>query len=256
VDSKRKTELLVHLVKDQQWFQVLVFTRTKHGANRLAEQLGKQEISALAIHGNKSQGARTRALAEFKSAKLQVLVATDLAARGLDIEQLPHVVNFDLPNVPEDYVHRIGRTGRAGASGEAVSLVSPEEMGYLRDIERLIRRSIPRTVVAGFEAGSRSAAKEAEDHRQPPRPGPAPRARAASPRAHAPAQRTAAAKRPASSRQRDAVDAPVRSTPAPAQRTAAAKRPASSRQREAVDPLVRSNLPAGWTMSQAARRGR
>ncbi|TGR16729.1 RNA helicase, partial [Mesorhizobium sp. M1C.F.Ca.ET.196.01.1.1] len=122
------------------WFQVLVFTRTKHGANRLAEQLSKDGISALAIHGNKSQSARTRALAEFKDGTLQVLVATDIAARGIDIDQLPHVVNFDLPNVPEDYVHRIGRTGRAGASGDALSLCSPNERKQLADIEKLIKR--------------------------------------------------------------------------------------------------------------------
>ena len=127
-----------------------MFTRTKHGANRLAEQLTKDGISAMAIHGNKSQSARTRALAEFKNSTLQVLVATDIAARGIDIDQLPHVVNFDLPNVPEDYAHRIGRTGRAGATGEAVSLVCVDEK-LLRDIERLIKREIPQEVIAGFE---------------------------------------------------------------------------------------------------------
>jgi ATP-dependent RNA helicase RhlE len=153
VDAGRKAELLVHLVKEGNWFQVLVFTRTKHGANKLAARLEKSGVPALAIHGNKSQNARTRALADFKEAKLQVLVATDIAARGLDIEQLPHVVNFELPHVPEDYVHRIGRTGRAGATGEAVSLVSGEEAGRLRDIERLIKRSIPKVVIPGFEAG-------------------------------------------------------------------------------------------------------
>jgi ATP-dependent RNA helicase RhlE len=154
VDARRKSELLAHLIKSKGWFQVLVFTRTKHGANRLAAQLEKNGIGALPIHGNKSQNARTRALAEFKSGDLQALVATDIAARGLDIEQLPHVVNFDLPHVPEDYVHRIGRTGRAGASGEAISLVSREEQPLLRDIERLIRRQLPREVVPGFEDGS------------------------------------------------------------------------------------------------------
>jgi len=151
VDRDRKRELLAHLIKDQRWYQVLVFTRTKHGANKLAEQLNHDGITALAIHGNKSQGARTRALAEFKDASLQVLVATDIAARGIDIDQLPHVVNFDLPNVPEDYVHRIGRTGRAGASGEAVSLVCVDEQVFLRDIEKLIKRTLPREVVPGFE---------------------------------------------------------------------------------------------------------
>ncbi|BAN22192.1 DEAD/DEAH box helicase [Caballeronia insecticola] len=151
VDRDRKREMLTHLIRSNNWFQVLVFTRTKHGANRLAEQLGKDGISALAIHGNKSQSARTRALAEFKDQTLQVLVATDIAARGIDIDQLPHVVNFDLPNVPEDYVHRIGRTGRAGAEGEAVSLVCVDEHQLLKDIERLIKRPIPQEVIPGFE---------------------------------------------------------------------------------------------------------
>ncbi len=151
VDRDRKRELLTHLIREHNWFQVLVFTRTKHGANRLAEQLTKDGISAMAIHGNKSQSARTRALAEFKNSTLQVLVATDIAARGIDIDQLPHVVNFDLPNVPEDYVHRIGRTGRAGATGEAVSLVCVDEKQLLRDIERLIKREIPQEVIPGFE---------------------------------------------------------------------------------------------------------
>ncbi|WP_321844614.1 DEAD/DEAH box helicase [Paraburkholderia bannensis] len=151
VDRDRKRELLTHLIRQHNWFQVLVFTRTKHGANRLAEQLTKDGISALAIHGNKSQSARTRALSEFKDGTLQVLVATDIAARGIDIDQLPHVVNFDLPNVPEDYVHRIGRTGRAGATGEAVSLVCVDEHQLLKDIERLIKRPVPQEVIAGFE---------------------------------------------------------------------------------------------------------
>ena len=150
VDGSRKRELLSHLIREKQWFQVLVFTRTKHGANRLSQQLCKDGIASLAIHGNKSQNARTRALAEFKSGDLQVLVATDIAARGLDIVDLPHVVNYDLPHVPEDYVHRIGRTGRAGADGEASSLVAPEERGQLRDIEKLIRISIPVETVTGF----------------------------------------------------------------------------------------------------------
>jgi len=151
VDRDRKRELLTHLIRQHNWFQVLVFTRTKHGANRLAEQLTKDGISALAIHGNKSQSARTRALAEFKDGTLQVLVATDIAARGIDIDQLPHVVNFDLPNVPEDYVHRIGRTGRAGATGEAVSLVCVDELQLLKDIEKLIKHTVPQEVIAGYE---------------------------------------------------------------------------------------------------------
>jgi len=151
VDRDRKKELLTHLIKSNDWHQVLVFTRMKHGANRLVEFLNKQDVSAMAIHGNKSQSARTKALAEFKSGDLQVLVATDIAARGIDIDQLPHVVNYELPNVPEDYVHRIGRTGRAGAEGEAVSLVCVDEEGFLADIEKLIKRSIPREVIAGYE---------------------------------------------------------------------------------------------------------
>ncbi|MET0963182.1 MAG: DEAD/DEAH box helicase [Noviherbaspirillum sp.] len=151
VDRDRKHPLLAHLIKAHDWKQVLVFTRTKHGANKLVEQLGKDGINGMAIHGNKSQTARTRALAEFKDGSLQVLVATDIAARGIDIDQLPHVVNYDLPNVPEDYVHRIGRTGRAGATGEAVSLVCVDEHIMLRDIERLIKRDLPREVIAGFE---------------------------------------------------------------------------------------------------------
>ena len=158
VGRDRKKELLTHLIQQGNWYQVLVFTRMKHGANRLSDYLNTQGISAMAIHGNKSQAARTKALQDFKRGKLQVLVATDIAARGIDIDQLPHVVNFELPNVPEDYVHRIGRTGRAGAQGEAISLVCLDEEGFLRDIERLIKRSIPRESVAGFEppAGERA----------------------------------------------------------------------------------------------------
>jgi ATP-dependent RNA helicase RhlE len=146
-----KRALLAHLVNSRQWQQVLVFTRTKHGANRLAEHLDKAGITALAIHGNKSQNARTRALAEFKDGTLQVLVATDIAARGIDIDELPHVVNFELPNVAEDYVHRIGRTGRAGSSGEAVSLVCVDEFDFLRGIEKLIGRALPKSTIPGFE---------------------------------------------------------------------------------------------------------
>lgn len=151
VDKKRKAELLSHLVHDNNWHQVLVFTRTKHGANRLSQQLEKSGITAVAIHGNKSQNARTRALGDFKRGKVQALVATDIAARGLDIEQLPQVVNYDLPNVAEDYVHRIGRTGRAGAAGRAYSLVSADEADYLWGIEKLIRQNLPREEVEGFE---------------------------------------------------------------------------------------------------------
>ena len=151
VDKKQKPALLTYLIKEHEWQQVLVFSRTKHGANRLTRQLEGHGITAVAIHGNKSQGARTKALADFKRGAVRVLVATDIAARGLDIEQLPHVVNFDLPNVPEDYVHRIGRTGRAGATGEAVSLVSADEFKQLSDIERLIKALLPRKIVDGFD---------------------------------------------------------------------------------------------------------
>jgi ATP-dependent RNA helicase RhlE len=151
VDKKRKSELLSHLIGAENWQQVLVFTRTKHGANRLAEYLNKSGLRADAIHGNKSQAARTRALRDFKAGKTRVLVATDIAARGLDIDQLPHVVNFELPNVAEDYVHRIGRTGRAGREGEAISLVCVDEHKLLRDIERLLKRELPQEVLPGYE---------------------------------------------------------------------------------------------------------
>ena len=151
VDKGRKRELLSHMIGAQNWRQVLVFTRTKHGANRLAQQLEKDGLTAAAIHGNKSQGARTRALAAFKSGGVRVLVATDIAARGLDIAQLPHVVNYELPHVPEDYVHRIGRTGRAGHEGQAISLVCVDEHKLLRDIERLLKRQIPKIILEGYE---------------------------------------------------------------------------------------------------------
>jgi ATP-dependent RNA helicase RhlE len=159
VDRERKRALLTQLIKDHNWFQVLVFTRTKHGANNLAEYLNKDGISAMAIHGNKSQAARTRALAEFKTGKLQVLCATDIAARGIDIAELPHVVNYELPNVAEDYVHRIGRTGRAGSNGEASSLVCIDEHKLLHDIERLIKREIPVVQIPGFEPDPRIKAE-------------------------------------------------------------------------------------------------
>ncbi len=151
VDKKKKKDLLVKLINDGQWKQVLVFTRTKHGANKLCEHLEQHGIQSAAIHGNKSQGARTKALAGFKENRIRVLVATDIAARGIDIDMLPHVVNFELPNVPEDYVHRIGRTGRAGREGIALSLVCVDENDYLRGIERLISQKIPKEVVVGFE---------------------------------------------------------------------------------------------------------
>jgi ATP-dependent RNA helicase RhlE len=150
VDKGQKPNLLVKLISEGKWEQVLVFTRTKHGANKLTKKLISSNIPALAIHGNKSQGARTNALKGFKDGSIRVLVATDIAARGLDIPLLPHVINFELPNIPEDYVHRIGRTGRAGASGEAISLVSSDEKTYLRDIEKLVGLRIPSGVIEGF----------------------------------------------------------------------------------------------------------
>lgn len=177
VDRSRKRELLSYLIGSNNWQQVLVFTRTKHGANRLAEQLITDGIRSAAIHGNKSQGARTKALADFKSGNIRVLVATDIAARGLDITQLPHVVNFELPNVAEDYVHRIGRTGRAGHEGEAMSLVCVDELKLLRDIERLIKRDIPKAVIEDFEPDPSIKAepivngrgKQQQTARKPPR---------------------------------------------------------------------------------------
>jgi ATP-dependent RNA helicase RhlE len=151
VDQKKKRELLSWMIGSNDWRQVLVFTRTKHGANRLAKQLETDGLPAAAIHGNKSQGARTRALGDFKKNRIRVLVATDIAARGLDIDQLPHVVNYDIPNVPEDYVHRIGRTGRAGRDGLAVSLVSGAEHGLFEDIRKLVKVEIPTDTVDGYE---------------------------------------------------------------------------------------------------------
>ena len=151
VDKARKRELLAHCIREEGWFQVLVFSRTKHGANKLAQQLSKEGIDADAFHGNKSQAQRTRALKDFKDSKTQVLVATDIAARGIDINLLPQVVNFDLPYVPEDYIHRIGRTARAGQEGKAISLVSADEHKLLFDIEKLLKSPIPRETIEGFE---------------------------------------------------------------------------------------------------------
>jgi len=179
VSRDRKTDLLTHLINLHKWYQVLVFTRTKHGADRLSKHLIQVGISALAIHGNKSQSVRTRTLAKFKDGSLQVLVATDIAARGIDINELPIVVNFELPNVPEDYVHRIGRTGRAGTPGEALSLVCVDEDEFLADIEKLMKRSVPQEVVAGFEPdpyakaepikmGGRSGQPGRQNRRTPP----------------------------------------------------------------------------------------
>ena len=160
-----KTDLIIKLILDGNWQQVLVFTRTKHGANKLCEKMAKAGIKAAAIHGNKSQGARTKALGGFKNGSVSVLVATDIAARGLDIPLLPHVINFELPNISEDYVDRIGRTGRAGASGEAISLVSADETTFLRDIEKLVGMRIPVEIVEGFEPDP-NASTEPEKRQQ------------------------------------------------------------------------------------------
>ncbi len=165
VDQERKRELLAHLIKSQDLRQVLVFTRTKHGADRLAHQLDRDGIRSDAIHGDKTQPQRTKALSDFKEGVVRVLVATDVAARGIDIDQLPHVFNFEMPNSPEDYVHRIGRTGRAGSQGIAISLVSGEEMRMLGEIERLIKREIPKEVVAGFEPGTASSSTDSTRER-------------------------------------------------------------------------------------------
>jgi ATP-dependent RNA helicase RhlE len=174
-----KTRLLAWLVGHHRWRQALVFTRTKHGADKLVRSLERERIDAVALHGDKSQRERSHALARFKTGGVNVLVATDIAARGIDIDELPHVVNYDLPNVAADYVHRIGRTGRAGSRGEAISLVSDEERGFLRDIERLIKKSIPQQVVAGFEPDFAAA----------PLPSVAKRARLPEPSARRPAHR-------------------------------------------------------------------
>jgi len=169
VDKSKKTAVLTQLIVEHNWQQVLVFTRTKHGANRLTKHLESRGIKAAAIHGNKGQGARTRALANFKDGSIKILVATDIAARGLDIEQLPQVVNFDLPNIAEDYVHRIGRTGRAGASGEAISLVSADEFQYLVDIEHLTKQLITRKEIVGFTASEKLPESRLDSRPTPPR---------------------------------------------------------------------------------------
>jgi ATP-dependent RNA helicase RhlE len=169
-NREQKKDLLEHLFQTRGLHQVLVFARTKHGADALAKRLDKSGIKAAAIHGDKSQGARTRALSDFKDGKLVALVATDIAARGIDIDALPYVINYELPNMPEDYVHRIGRTGRAGMEGEAISLVCHDERGNLKDIEKLIKRSIERVVVPGFEPSATAAPRPVQPPRQPRQP--------------------------------------------------------------------------------------
>ncbi|MXP49189.1 ATP-dependent RNA helicase RhlE [Pantoea sp. Eser] len=222
VDKKRKRELLSQLIGEGNWQQVLVFTRTKHGANHLAEQLGKDGITAAAIHGNKSQGARTRALADFKSGGIRVLVATDIAARGLDIEELPHVVNYELPNVAEDYVHRIGRTGRAAATGVALSLVCFDEHKLLRDIERLLKREIPRLAIAGYEPDPSIKAEPIINGRQQQSRGGAGGGGRGQGRQGAGAPRSSGEKRPQARRQ--SQPAPQGDRPAARPRRPAAKR--------------------------------
>ena len=170
VDKERKTSLTIKLISEGNWQQVLIFTRTKHGANRLSEKLEKANITSAAIHGNKTQNARTAALAGFKTGKVRVLVATDIAARGLDIPLLPHVINFELPNIPEDYVHRIGRTGRAGATGEAISLVGGDEVDYVKAIEKLLGEKLSRDIIPGYEPLDPETAPEKKQQGQrPPR---------------------------------------------------------------------------------------
>lgn len=171
VDKVKKTDLIIKLIKEGEWSQVLVFTRTKHGANRLSEKMEKKGITSAAIHGNKTQGARTKALAGFKAGKIRVLVATDIAARGLDIPLLPHVVNFELPNIAEDYVHRIGRTGRAGANGEALSLVCVDENAYLKGIERLIGMQLNSSMISGYEVDPKIKAEDPNPQRKNQRSG-------------------------------------------------------------------------------------
>lgn len=212
VDKKQKAALLIHLIQQKQWSQVLVFSKTKHGANKLARQLDDAGIKSAAIHGNKSQGARTKALADFKNAQVQVLVATDIAARGLDIDQLPHVVNFDLPNVAEDYVHRIGRTGRAGASGQAVSLVSADEFDLLVDIERLTKQKFVRREVDGFEPDhTLPASRPVNQAKQPSRsktPGGARNSQSRHPRSNEQAPKRAAGPNKAGKRSASSAAAP------------------------------------------------
>ena len=249
VDRDRKRELLAHLIKTGDWHQVLVFTKTKHGANRLAQQLEKEGIQADAIHGNKSQPARTKALKRFKDNELQVLVATDIAARGLDIELLPHVVNFDMPNVSEDYVHRIGRTGRAGSTGEAISLVSADDRPLLRDIEKLIGRTIDQKSVEGFAPTKGGGAAEVDD-RPPMQPRNQQRRGQQQPRSNA--ARTQAP-RPST---RDGTSRPARDgAPRPQQARRGDQQPRRSDQQPRGDQQPRSNENARPQRPQGARPG-
>jgi ATP-dependent RNA helicase RhlE len=241
VNREDKSKLLAWLVGHHRWRQVLVFCRTKHGADKLVRSLHGDDIGAVALHGNKSQNARTKALADFKAGAVAVMVATDIAARGIDIDQLPHVVNYDLPNVPEDYIHRIGRTGRAGADGEAISLVCVDEHAFLRDIERLIKRTIPRQVIPGFEPDPNAIAQTVFTQRgrrqaQPGGPGAS--------RAGAPGGGAAQPRDP-----RSAPSKGQRSQPAQPQRGKATEQPPARGH-------GRSQPPPGGATSPAAGNGR
>ena len=257
VDRGRKSELLAHMITTNQWFQLLIFTRTKHGANRLAEFLNKHGVTALAIHGNKSQAARTRALTEFKSGALQALVATDIAARGLDIEQLPHVINFDLPHVPEDYIHRIGRTGRAGATGEAISLVCADDKPLLADIEKLIRRRISTEVISGFEPNPNERAEPIVRQRGQGKPdhGSRGRPQRAAPRRDSQGQQPQRSKAQPS-RQQPAAKSRAQPTRATDTRAAPKHARPAPQSRHAADgnSTVRTNIPGLGQPSH--RRGR
>ncbi len=260
VSQIHKRALLAHLVASGDWRQVLVFTRTKHGANRLAEQLCKDDIEATAIHGNKSQGARTKALAGFKSGDVRVLVATDLASRGLDIVELPHVVNYELPHVPEDYVHRIGRTGRAGVSGEAISLVAPDEAPLLADIEKLLKRKLERTPPPAFEpraatpvearpqAPARSRAGAQPRRQQPRDAGTQPRRQAARDPDAQPRHEAAHMANPQSRRQ------PARDPDAQPRYEAAHAANPQSRRQPARDPDAQPRYEAAHAASTQPRR--
>ncbi|MDR2876068.1 MAG: DEAD/DEAH box helicase [Methylobacillus sp.] len=238
VAQSHKRDLMSHLIKQHKWEQVLIFTRTKHGANRLAEKLNKDGIPAMAIHGNKSQSARTKALAQFKDGDIPVLVATDIAARGLDIDQLPQVVNFELPNVPEDYVHRIGRTGRAGASGAAISLVDNEEVKLLKAIEKLIKKEIPLTPAEGFTPPKKS---EPEAPR-PPRPQGKPRAQSkASDADHKHGERNARHDRP----QHPRPNTPAKNNPARQNQKSKPRMSEAARNQAKPQPALFNPKPVG-----------
>ena len=232
-----KRALLVNLLVDEKIQQALIFTRTKHGADRLAQQLQRDGISAVPIHGNRSQPQRTRALADFKAGRTRILVATDIAARGLDIDQLPHVINYELPNIPEDYIHRIGRTGRAGISGEAISLVSGDEQGYLADIEKLLKKRIARKEVAGFAFTVNptlpTANSTARGSNARPAPRPRPQAYSAAPRASRPAN---AFPGTASSSRRPAFNAPRPAAASQAAHSASSDRAARPTQNASSAP--------------------